>query len=118
MVSFELFRKDQTSLAVEGRFLGLITDKQLALLKKSHEFRRRTTTKPNMLLADIKDLEEKDIKGLRMLMVAKKIEGQHVGPITLFASEKLEYITSSSGSDVALQTLSDSYITVEDVKDA
>lgn len=115
-VDLELWRNDHTSIHLSGRLLGLVTDEHLALLMKSSEFRKRISTGPTMSLSQISDLNQNEINGKRLLIVAKEIDTDTKADPVLFISEKIDYISATNLSDdMAAESVSGSSITIQEV---
>jgi len=94
-ITVELCDKERT---YEGRLLGLIDDNEFHCIMKNRSTQNKIYSSETIPLKEITDNFNR-LKGLRLVISLRKVDGKNIPGKRLFISEKLSYITHQSKNE-------------------
>ena len=102
----------------EGRFLGFLKDDEYnALVQNQKDVAGRIESKPTQSIIEVARTNAQ-LPGTRLVMVVRKNGDETVVTKQLFVSQRCDYASSISDSEVVLQLMdSSNQLVIEEVKD-
>lgn len=111
-VSIELVDRNRS---YKGRLLGLLDDEEFHAMVMKKRIANKIFSGRTVPLDEIIDYYGKklgDLRGLRLALAIRRIDGEKQGGKHLFITEKLQYITKQDSGEMCLLGEDDEYYVV------
>jgi hypothetical protein len=103
LIALTITTEDDTDIEYIGRFLGFLKDDEFNALTQNKKVAHKIESRGTKDFLDVCDAND-NLNGKRLVMAVKKIGGKGIVGKKLFVTEKLDYITQTTGNEVLIMT--------------